>query len=292
MAFAPPNQPLRRQALSPAISGAAAVASLVVLCSSALAGEPRVPGKDAKEPPTETLAGLVGRLIALEVESSEEDTRWEEQEAHLLTTLSLLEKEKRRLDESLASAEKDADAAKTEREGLGRSIREAESLLAAVDESIETNGKRLLGSYRRCPEPLQAHTDKGAARVRDAVYGKAVPLTTAERLQLVSAFSQDCRRILGSVHAVKQIVELPGEEPVEADVLYLGGAVGYFVAPGDRPAGMMVRSGEGWKVVQRNDLARAVRRALAVFSKEVPPALVDLPVPAPADASKERGALP
>lgn len=270
---------VRRLALSAAM---AAVASLVVPCSPALAGEAAVAGK-AVERPTEALKGLVGKLIALEVETSEDGTRWEEEKAHLETTLSLLEKEKRRLDESLASAAKDADTAETEREGLSRSRAEAEALLAEVDEAVEMNGKRLLVSFGRFPEPLRALMEKGAARVRDAVYGRAGALTTPERLGLVSAFSQDCRRVLGSVRAAKQVVELPGRERLEVDVLYLGGAIGYFVAPGDRLAGTIVREKTSWKAVERNDLAGAVRAALAVFAKESPPALVELPVPAPGD---------
>ena len=344
------------QARAPAIRAVpAALAWLVAFASPAALGrEPRPsarPARDlartgaAKERPTETLKDLVGRLIALEVESNEDVTRWEEQKAHLETTLALLEKEKRRLDESLASAERDAGVARTEREDLGRSINEAEATLAAVDEAVERNGKRLLDSFRRCPEPVRSLTEKGAAKVRDALYGKSGSLTTAERLQLISAFSQDCRRMLSAVHALKEVVELgprsskplrslqprdsktlrsrparrvahrppvrersdferrarngggPSRaavinERIEADVLYLGGAIGYFVTPGDRAAGMIVRSGGGWKVVRRDDLAGAIRRALAVLSKESPPALVELPVVPPADPAEKKREAP
>jgi len=306
---------------------AAALGWLVGLASpAAFGGEPRTPARPArerarpgaaKERPTETLKDLVGRLIALEVEANEDVTRWQEQKAHLETTLALLAKEKRQLDGSLASAERDAGVARTEREGLSRSMGEAEATLAAVDEAVEKDGKRLLDSFRRCPEPVRALTEKGAARARDALYGKSGALTTAERLQLVSAFSQDCRRILSSVHALKEVVVLgprsskplrsqiaqqpetggPSSaavlnERIEADVLYLGGAIGYFVTPGDRAAGMIVRSAGGWKVVRRNDLAGAVRRALAVFSKESPPALVELPIVPPADPAEKKREAP
>jgi len=296
----------------------AALAWSVALGSpAAIGGEPGTPARPArgssrtgaaKERPTETLKDLVGRLIALEVEANEDVTRWEERKAHLETTLALLEKEKRRLDGSLASAERDAGVFRTEREALSRSIGEGEATLAAVDEAVGRSGKRLLDSFRRCPGPVRALTEKGAAKVRDALYGKSDALATAERLQLVSAFTQDCRRMLGTVHALKEVVQLPPDaegrpsdganaataagERIEADVLYLGGAIGYFVTPGDRAAGMIVRSGVGWKVVRRNDLVGAVRRALAVFSKETPPALVELPVVPPADPAEKKREAP
>ncbi|MHC4501661.1 MAG: DUF3450 family protein [Planctomycetota bacterium] len=307
----------RRARASAIRVAAAALAWLVAIASpAALGGEPGTPARPArggagtgaaKESPAETLKDLVGRLIALEVEANEDVTRWQEQKAHLETTLALLEKEKRQLDESLASAERDAGVARTEREALSRSIGEGEATLAAVDEAVERSGKRFLDSSRRCPEPVRALTEKGAAKVRDALYGKSGALTTAERLQLVSAFSQDCRRMLSTVHALKEVVQLPPDaagrpsdgakattagERIEADVLYLGGAIGYFVTPGDRAAGMIVRSAAGWKVVRRNDLAGAVRRALAVFSKESPPALVELPVVAPADRPEKKREAP
>jgi hypothetical protein len=234
---------------------------------------------EKQERPTDALQALVRELTALQVEVNKEDTRWQEQKAHLETTLSLLEKEKAQLDRDLASAKAEADVTQTERERLVGEIDKAEALLRATDGSVRQSGRRLLRSVEGLPEPLKKPLAAGAARVRDALFGEAGGRSVAERLQLVTAFAADLDRIMSSVHAVKQVLDMPGDERREADVLYVGSAIGYYVFPSEDHAGILMPGPEGWEVSPRDDLAPSVSRALAVFRKEKPAALVKLPMP-------------
>jgi len=254
----------------------AAVAAFVAAVPSARAAGPQ-PG--ARQRPTETLQGLVRELVALQVEAKSEDTRWREEKAHLETTLSLLGSEGARLERNLASARAEADVNRTERERLTAEIEKAESLLRSTDEFVRSAGRRLLKTFEGLPAPLRKPLADGASRVRDALSAETKGRGVAKRLQLIIAFAADLDRTLSSVHAVKQVIDAPGGERREADVLYVGGAVGYYVFPGEDQAGLLVRGPKGWGVSPRNDIARAVGRALAIFRKESLAALVELPVP-------------
>ncbi len=284
---------------------------LAPLRSPAGAGE-----EHALEPPTETrmvagsiasgrnvpaLPARVGELIAREVELGEDENRWREEKAHLRTTAALLERERGELDRRLAAAEEKAGRTASERDELSRRIARAGGVLDSVGGAARAAGRRLLVSNESLPGPLGRMLKDGAARLRDAVFGNAGGDAAAAGapglLQLVAAFAADMRRVQASAHAVSQVLDLgdDGRLPVraaartqtgiEVDALYLGAAVGYFVAPGDRAAGVIARDGNTWKVDRRDELAPAVRTALAVRSKERPPALVDLPVPAPVQAT-------
>jgi len=273
---------LSASARIPARVAFAVFATVVVAAPAARAAGAQ---SEARQRPTETLQGLVRELVALQVEAKGEDTRWREEKAHLDTTLSLLDSEGARLERNLASARAEADVNRTERERLTAEIEKAESLLRATDGSVRGAGKRLLRTFESLPVPLRKPLADGASRMRDALSAETKGRGVAERLQLVIAFAADLDRTLSSVHAVKQVIDAPGGERIEADVLYVGGAVGYYVFPGEDQAGLLLRGPKGWEVSPRNDLAGAVVRALAVFRKETLAALVELPVPPGDDAA-------
>jgi hypothetical protein len=252
------------------------VLGAVAVSLAALASEGR--GQE-RAPSVDGLRELVRQLVSLETAASEEENRWREQEAHLQTTLELLEKEKQVLTERLASVREQEDTAGEERQRLAARVEAAEGLLGRIDAEVRQAAERLLAVWDGLPEPLRLTLKGGAERVRDSVAAEDRVARVADSLRLVNAFSSDLDRILGSVHAVKQVLEVDGEGRREMDVLYLGAAVGYWVGPENRRAGLLVRSEGGWKPVRRDGLARAVRRAIEVFAKEKPAELVGLPLP-------------
>lgn len=262
---------------------AVVAATLLGLTFAALAATSE---RNKDEQPTETLQGLVKQLIALELELNQEETRWQEQKAHLEAMLSLLKKEQATLGREIAAAKAKADAAGKEQQRLTQSVADTEALLRQTDDSIRLGGKRILTSYERLPEPLKGPLANAAARVRDALANKREAQTVPDRLRVVTAFAADLSRVLGSVHLVKQVLEgYPGwqePEPREVDVLYLGAAIGYYVSPDGLRAGLVVPGPKGWEVGETDPpdvLVPGVRRAMAVFRKEKPATLVKLPIP-------------
>ncbi|MFC1672256.1 DUF3450 family protein [Planctomycetota bacterium] len=229
--------------------------------------------------PTDTLQGLVTQLVDLTTETNAEETRWKEEKSHLDTTKALLQKENKKLDEEIAATKTEADVAESRRERLAREIHNSSTILERVDGSVRQTAEKLLESYRALPGPLRTTLAGGAARVRNALSANKESLNAADRFRLVAAFASDVNRTLSSIHAVKQMLKPGDETEREMDVLYVGGAVGYYVSPDRSQAGVVKREGAEWQCVPRNDLARTISRAFKIFRKEKSAALVKLPLP-------------
>jgi hypothetical protein len=229
--------------------------------------------------PADVLRALVGELIDYQVELSEEETRWQEEREHLATTIALIEKERSALDREIAAAREESETAAAEREKLEHDTAAARTALDEIGESLERQGQRLLGAFRALPGPVQDPLDAAAARVAGALSSESEEPTVLERLRLVTAFAADIERALSSVHAIKEILEIPEAGRMEVDVLCIGGAFGYYVSIDGRHAGIVARGPDGWQVLPRGgEVASQVRRARAVFQKEAPAAIVELPV--------------
>ena len=101
------------------------------------------------------------------------------------------------------------------------------------------------------------------------------------RLVFRSSGSGELEEVLVAVHGldtVKQMLETGDGERRELDVLYIGGAMGYYVSPDNSQSGLILRGPDGWKVSPRDGLASAVRHAIKVCRKEAPACVVELPV--------------
>ncbi len=231
-----------------------------------------------KPDPTDTLQELVTQLVELRTETARERNRWKEEKSHLETSKALLEKENKKLDDELATTKAQTDVAESRREKLAHDIDTSSTLLKRADWSARQTAEQLFASYDALPEPLRVPLAAGATRVRNSLTAKKESQNAADRFRLVAAFASDINRTLSSVHVVKQALAPDGRERREMDVLYLGGAIGYYVSPDGAQAGIVTRNGKEWKCLPRNDLARTVSRSIAVFRKEKPARLVRLPL--------------
>ncbi len=228
--------------------------------------------------PAETLQNLVHEHIELQLELQAEIGGWKEEKAHLETTSDLLSKELAQLKELLDAAEGDIDSASTDQASSSSRAVQSENILDSLDQAIEEYARELLEVYATLPSPLATMIGGGATRVRPIAWSRNGMSPAPERLQVATTFGADLQRLLGSIHRVQQVLELEDDLRIEADVLYIGGAIGYYVSPDGKLAGMIVREHEDWVVLPHNDLADVIRTGFAVFSKQRPPELVSLPL--------------
>jgi len=255
----------------------AGAAVLVAALGAARAGEPTDPARAEDPFEVETLTGLVGELVDLQRETAEEKASWREEKAHLEATARALERERTDLDARLEKARARADESRSERERLAARAAEAQAVLEEVGRSARMAGERLLRVHEGLPEPLAAMTEAGAVRLREALDGEA---DAVERLGLVAAFATDLHRLQGSAHVVSALVAIDGAE-LEVRAVLAGCAAGWFVSADGSAAGALVFEKGKWKAQRDDSLAEPVREAIRVHSKERPPSLVLLPVPAP-----------
>jgi hypothetical protein len=240
-------------------------------------------------PSARTLESLVSELLRLDLEESKEKTAWHEQRGKIDAMIALLQAEKQRLEKAVKEFENKEDTERTERERLANRISEMKAALSGIAQSAADAGRDMLAEYEKLPPALQESLRTGAQVVRARLDERASPENAVGRLRTVVAFSHDMQRILSEIHAVKEILAFEDSRRVEVDVLYLGGAVGFYLAPDRKHAGILRPSGGRWTRESRDEIAPQVALALEVTRKETPPRLVALPV-SPGDASEqERG---
>ena len=99
-----------------------------------------------------------------------------------------------------------------------------------------------------------------------------------ENLQKVLAGFAEVAKLEGNTHAVRAVLEIDGKRRA-MDVVYLGLACGYAVAPDNSTAAIGAPGPDGeWKWQMQPEIAGAVRKLFCVKNGECVPEIVNLPV--------------
>ncbi len=249
--------------------------AVLLFATVGVAGEPAAPAAPEK---VETLEGLVGELLVLELEDKKEREAWAEQERHLTAIQSVLADEKERLTKQLAAIDSRKQEEESERERLARTIAERNESLLRVAKAATGTARDLLAQYEALPAPLRRELTPAAEMLRTTLKDDTTASHALKRLRMAVGFGHDLQRTLSAVHLVKEVIEVREGDKREADVLYLGGTVGFYLLPSGQGAGVLRRKDGGWLVEKRDGIADRVARGMAVKRKEKPPALTRLPV--------------
>jgi hypothetical protein len=223
------------------------------------------------------LEGLVAQWVGLRQQLAREKRGWDEQQSRLREEIRLLSAEKTALEQEIS--ETDVTASEIEqgrvallarREAMSRAV----SDLAPLIERAEVD----LGKWQaRVPVSLGQTLREALERI--PVSGTGADRTSlARRLQVVIAAYTEIENLQGGVHAVREVLSLPGRKARELDVLYLGLARGFAVGPDDDWAAVGRPGPDGWTWSPRPGLAPQVRAAMAVLGRRSPAAFVPLPL--------------
>jgi len=246
-----------------------------LFAAAGVAGEPAAPAVPEK---VENLEGLVGELLDLQLEEDKEQNAWEEQKRHLAAVQSLLAGEKERLAKQLTAIDSRKQEEESARERLARAIAELKESLLQVSKTATETALNLLKEYESLPAPLRRELASTADMLSTTLKDDASADNALKRLRIAVGFGHDLQRTLSAIHLVKEVIEVREGDKREADVLYLGGAVGFYLLPSGHGAGVLRRTNDGWIAEERNAIAEHVARAMAVKRKEKPPEIVRLPV--------------
>lgn len=228
--------------------------------------------------PGDELRALVRELLEYEKELAAEESRWRDEKEHLETTRALLEREREALRARVSEAEEELDRRVAEAQALEASVASARGALEEIDRASVQAGQRLLETEELLPGPLRDSLAPASRKARSA-FSRSDGGRVLDRLQVVAALATDLLRALSAAHASEEVLEIEGRGRREAEVLYLGAAIGYYVARDGSEGGLIVREGRAWKPrPPSKDLGPRVRRAIEVFEKKRPAAIVELPL--------------
>lgn len=201
---------------------------------------------------------------------------WEADREVLEQTLAMFERELLSIKEQLATVSTNNAQAAKERELV--SVKQDE-LNAAGDnlKGIVTGlEQKLLQVAPRFPQPL---TDRVMPLLKRIPSDPATTrATTGERLQTLVGVLNEADKFNGSVNVVSEIQKNPAGAEVQVETLYVGLAQAYFVDKAGAYAGFGKPAAHGWTWTERNELAPAVRKCIAIYNNSQPATFVSLPV--------------
>jgi len=231
----------------------------------------------AEEATVGELEGLVQQWVNLRRQLAAEKRDGSEQRRRLEDEIRLLSEEKAALEAEIS--ETDATASELEQGRVVLLARE-ETMRRVLDDLLPLveRAEADLRKWRtRVPpslgEGLRQALDKLPAP--DARTGRT---SLTRRLQVVVAAYTEIENIQAGVHAVREVLSLPGRKARELDVLYLGLARGFAVGPDDTWAAVGAPGPDGWTWSLRPGLAPQVRTAVTVFNRRSPASFVTLPL--------------
>jgi hypothetical protein len=179
----------------------------------------------------------------------------------------------------MASLQDELTSSQEERARLQQKITLASTTLERIDASVLQQGKRILAALESLPDSQEKALEAVAGKVREVLLGRLTTADTLQKMRRVLALATDLERAQSSVHVATEILDIEGAGRMEVDVLYLGGAFGYYLSRDGRHAGILLPDRDGLRVAPRGaEVGESIRRARAVFLKEEPAALVELPV--------------
>ncbi|MBE7557726.1 DUF3450 family protein [bacterium] len=176
----------------------------------------------------------------------------------------------READKSIA----ETDKAQTGMAAENRRLREASVRLEGILLGLEARTRALLP---RLPAPIRERLQPLSQRI-PADASAETRLTLAERFQNVVGILNELNKADRDVLVCSEVRELPDGSAVQATVVYLGLAQGYYVAGGGGIAGVGFPMREGWLWKSKNEAAAEIARAIAILQNEQVASFVHLPV--------------
>lgn len=218
------------------------------------------------------LTQLVGKLLSLKDEIVKEEASAGETFAHMERQLETLTQEKKALEKRISEEEARSAEESSERERLTKSITEKERILVTLAKAVEEGEGRLEKTAASIPPSRNNRLKQSAAAADES------PDSVPDRLNAVFLAANDIAREQATIIASKATVDVPDRGRVEADVLWIGTALGYYATPDDKHAGILVFRGDRWSSEPDDLAASAIRKAIRLARKDEPAALVELPI--------------
>lgn len=253
------------------------LAPLFVVPICAQAPDNKTPKPISDEPaaidPTATRE-LIRQWVLTERLVSEEKSTWQVEKKQMQELLDLYQKELKLLNEELSKAGGSVGMVDEQKETYQKELKEYRDAQSLMTETLARLLPRVRSLIPRLPHPLQddiaADTDllnapNSLEKPRDVLKSMLAVMAASSRFNRSITVVEETRTTTGGV---KRIV----------DVVYLGLARAYYASESGDTAGIGIPGKDGWQWQPKPELAKDVRRTIAVYRKESQPQLIKLPI--------------
>ena len=229
----------------------------------------------------DTLETLVSEWIELRRQIGEEQEAFLAKQRHIEREMDLLTREKASLQEASSRVSKALETLTASRTSLESDTASLATTTKSLGDFVTSAETDVLRWRTLIPASLAT---QGSDRTLHSILN-AIPVEPAEReLQPLTTRITNVLAAYGAIEALQQTVSVCAETIRTAsdrravDVLYLGLARGFAVAPDDRWAAIGEPSATGWRWTDRSELAKTIRRAIDTASSPDTSELIDLPI--------------
>lgn len=219
---------------------------------------------------------LVTKLTDLRAEIAAEKRLWREQHPQWQREIDLLETERAHLEAELEQYREERSDAVERREQMLRRQAEMQTVLKRIDGAVRRAEIGLRSIEPMIPPALRANLDD-AYRQLPASDREAENTPLTRRLQRVLALYSGIQRMQTEIQTARAMVEL-ADGRREMDVLYLGLSRAYAISTDATVAAVGRPGADGWSWERADGFEGRIRDAIAVYSREVPVRLVELPL--------------
>lgn len=224
----------------------------------------------------DSLENLVGQWMALRKSIAVEELAGREQLDHYAREKALLLTEREHL---MAEIDSTQSGAQNEEQDTANLL-ELQNLLMQSESELESVLDRVEAKLNvwqpLVPPALRDESEALFAKLPAPDRSAEVP-PLSERVQTVVALLTSLENLQNSIHSVTEVLETKDGRR-QVDVLYIGLAQAFAVAPGNNWAAIGHPAADGWHWTLAPEWADSIRRAHRLYSREETADLISLPL--------------
>lgn len=209
---------------------------------------------------------------------SKESRDWALAKEAMGARMDLIKKEIVALQKRTAEAEASIAEASARHRELSAENEAEKTMAGGLETRIAAFEQRLLALLPRLPEPLREKVKPLTQRIPGKDASPVALAALGERYATVVGVLNELHKWNREITVTSEVRAQPDGSSVEVAVLYAGLGQAWYVSGNGRVAGLGLATGDAFVWRSQNDLAPAIRQAIAVFRNEQPAAFVPLPV--------------
>lgn len=226
---------------------------------------------------------LIRQWVQTERLISEEKTTWQVEKQRMQELLDLYTKELKLLDEEISKAGSSAELVDERKETFESELKEYRDAQRLLSDTLARLLPRARTLLVQLPEPLLEKLDADI----DLLQAQDALGSPRDVLKSMLAVMAECGRFNRSITVGEETRKLSSGKKMTVDVIYLGLAQAFYASEQGDTAGVGTPGKNGWQWQAKPEFAKDIRKALAVYRKDNPPQLIQLPIQV-SDVSKTK----
>ena len=194
--------------------------------------------------------------------------------------LSIAETEKKELKEELKTVSKQQKDIGKNIESLVNHKSELEQAVKGLIPVLDKAEKDILNFKPYIPKPLYPSVKKDFENISKVKNRNDI----IDRLRKLVSLYLKIETMEHETHIVREIFTIKNGSKVEMQVLYIGLSQAFAVSSDGENAQIGKPSNNGWTWVDKSNMASEIQNAIMVYSREVSPEIVNLPISVKEDA--------